>query len=283
MPDPDHSRDGAPPGDLDQWVLDRVDQATGRLTVPMLAATAFGRATGRRAIAAAIRRLVDHGELIYTYDHGCSFVERSFDRPVRISGRVVLRPPHVPYRAASDEAVVVIRPGAAFGNGRHPSSRLALRGVETALAAKGGAAPPSTDALLDIGTGSGILMLAALHLGVRRAVGIDTDPCARAEARDNAARNGLADRVSVSGRELFGVEERFSMVTANLRYPSLVRLAGAIGTRLAPGGRLVLSGIKSGECEAVEAVYEAGGMETLWRGDEKGWAALVLVKKGMEP
>ena len=123
-------------------------------------------------------------------------------------------------------------------------------------------------------------MMAALRLGVERAVGIDLDPCALAEAAGNAALNGLGHRVSIGGRDLDLMRGEYAMVTANLRYPTLLRLADRIAGRLAPGGRLVLSGIKVEECEDARKSYESRGLKTLWTGSEKGWAALLFRATG---
>ena len=80
--------------------------------------------TDRRIVRLAIRDLVSLGELTYTYIYGVSFLEKSFDKPVRISGRIVIKPPDKAYKAQPREIVVNIAAGAAFGNGAHPSTCL---------------------------------------------------------------------------------------------------------------------------------------------------------------
>jgi len=262
--------------EIEKLILNYVGDSHRRLTRPMLVKTVSRRASAnRKKIDSAVRSLIDSGQLAYTYEHGCSFVELSFLRAVRISGHVVLKPPGIDYVPGPRDIVVVIHPGASFGTGRHPSSRLAVRGIEYALNV-GTAQNAAT--LLDIGTGSGILMIAALLMGVRRAVGLDTDPCARAEARENAAANGIADRVNIDARDLSDIGGRFSMVTANLRSPTLARLADNIAGLTASQGHAVLSGIKANEIEELKGAYEGRKLSCVWEAVEKEWAAVVLQK-----
>lgn len=227
-----------------------------------------------------IRRLLADGELAYSYEYGTSYLDISPHRPLRVSDHIVVLPPGIDNHLATSppDAAVRIATGASFGSGRHPSTRLALRAVDAVIAGAGGRLSGKESILLDIGTGSGILAIAALHLGIGRAVGIDPDPCARAEARENAAVNGLAARFSVTDQTLSQVPDgdRFTIVTANLRYPTLRQLGEWIGAHLAPGGSLVLAGIKCDEQADLLAVYGRVGFACHWRAAEKGWVGLAL-------
>jgi ribosomal protein L11 methyltransferase len=225
-----------------------------------------------------IKGLLAGGELSFTYEYGTSYLEISFQRPQRVTERIVILPPGVDLNDTRASAVVRIITGASFGSGRHPTTRLALRGIDAAATLSDCSFDQNGAVLLDIGTGSGILALAALQLGFDRAVGIDPDPCARAEAVQNAALNGLGSRFLITDQPLAKLprEEPFAMVTANLRYPTLVRLCAVIVSHLAPAGWLVLSGIKCDELAAVMAVYGEKGFVCRWRETEKGWVGLLL-------
>jgi ribosomal protein L11 methyltransferase len=155
---------------------------------------------------------------------------------------------------------------------------LALRALDAALSLATAQFNDSDTALLDIGTGSGVLAIAALQLGIHRAVGIDPDPCARVEAAGNAVLNGLASRFTITDEPLSRLpyREKFTIITANLRYPTLVRMCGKIVSHQATGGLLVLSGIKSDEQAVVMAVYGEKGLACRWQATEKGWVGLVL-------
>ena len=102
-----------------------------------------------------IHAMVCEGELVYVYEHGCSIVTTSLYRPVRLSPRMVLLPPDVRYRPAVHEVIFRIQSGAAFGSGGHPTTRLALRGIEYALLHDHTNRNRPEGAVVDIGTGSG--------------------------------------------------------------------------------------------------------------------------------
>jgi ribosomal protein L11 methyltransferase len=232
----------------------------------------------KTSVQDAIRELVVSGALAYTAEHGRTFLEPSFDRPVRVSERIVLTPPDRDVPPGPGDIVVRLRPGAAFGVGRHPTTRLALRGIEFALSGDGAARSRAGSRVLDIGTGSGVLMIAAVKLGIENGVGLDIDPCAVAEASHNVRLNGLAGRIEISDRGLERVEGVFSLVVANLRLPTLARLAAPIAALTMPGGALVVSGVQHEEQAAVMDAYGRQRFECAWSVAEDRWVGLVLYK-----
>jgi ribosomal protein L11 methyltransferase len=236
---------------------------------------------GARQIRFIIRSLLTAGELSYTYEYGTSYLEISVRRPLNITERIVILPPGVDLNPGKSSAAVRISTGAAFGSGRHPTTRLALRAIDAAVSLSTAQFTDKDTALLDIGTGSGILAIAALQLGITRAVGIDPDPCARVEAAENAVYNGFASRFTITDQPLSRLphSEKFTIITANLRYPTLVRLCGTVISHLATDGSLVLSGIKRDEQAFVMAVYGEKGFACRWQATEKGWVGLVLQQR----
>ncbi|MGD9358569.1 MAG: 50S ribosomal protein L11 methyltransferase, partial [Desulfobacterales bacterium] len=132
--------------------------------------------------------------------------------------------------------------------------------------------------VLDIGTGSGILILTAVLGGMDGGLGIDIDSCARVEAAVNVKNNGLEDRITISGQSLDTIDQRFTMVLANLRYPSLKRLYPRLTEVTAQGGVLILSGIKNDEVADLLEVYTKCRFKCLWSVDELGWTGVVLEK-----
>jgi ribosomal protein L11 methyltransferase len=269
--------DGAPAGGLRERVLKFI---AGRRQTPadILKALSHPPVFPKASVQAAIRELVAAGALSYTAEHGRTFLEPSFDRPVRVSERIVLTPPGRDVPPGPGEIVVRLRPGAAFGVGRHPTTRLSLRGIEFALSGDGAARPRAGSRVLDIGTGSGVLTIAAVKLGIENGVGLDIDPCAVAEASHNVMLNGLAGRIAISDRGLEGLEGVFSLVVANLRLPTLARLAAAIAALTMPGGALVVSGVQQEEQAAVCAAYGRQRFECTWSAAEDRWVGLVLYK-----
>ena len=232
----------------------------------------------KRQIRNLIRDLVFSGELTYTYEFGSTFLERSFSKPVRISRYVVLAPPDHPYRAKPNDVVVRLKPGAAFGIGRHPSTRLAIKGIEFVLLSEQAVDRQPDRTVLDIGTGSGVLILAAVLGGMDRGLGIDIDSCARVEAVANVKINGLEDRIMISGQSLETINQRFSMVLANLRYPSLIKFFARLAEVTDTGAALVLSGLKGDEVDDVLKIYTKSCFECMWTVNELDWAGVVLQK-----
>ena len=175
--------------------------------------------------------------------------------PLRFGARTWIVPwnRELPEEAtATDAAVVRLDPGLAFGSGTHPTTALCLRWLDDL--AEDGALRGAT--VLDFGCGSGILALAALKLGAAHAVGVDNDPQAVLATHDNAARNGVEDRLQV-----FLPQDApaaiYPVVVANILATALDALADVLAARVAPGGRIALSGILVGQEDALLARYAA--------------------------
>ncbi len=203
----------------------------------------------------------------------------SFDRPVRVSERIVLAPPERAFQPGPADEVIRIMPGAAFGAGRHPTTRLALKAIDFMLGHHGGSMAQAGSRVLDIGTGSGVLAMAAVMLGIETGLAVDIDPCAVAEAKANVDLNGLSERIVVCDRNAETIDGGYQMVTANLRTPTLVRLAPYVAEQVDPRGALVISGIRAEECGELLCAFEAHFFDVLWRGEEQEWAGLALMKK----
>jgi len=233
----------------------------------------------RRELRAAIRRLLDCGELSYSYELGQSFLERSFNRPIQVTSRITLAPPG--HAAGADHSGITIRlaPGAAFGYGQHPTTRMALAAIDQALEVK-----PASDAnrqnyVLDLGTGSGVLVIAAVKLGMSAGLGLDRDPCALAEAQKNVALNALAANIQIKNMPLDAIPDQYGLITANLRLPTLIEYRDSIIPGLLPEGMLILSGIKSDEQTKLRDYYSRLEMKVLRHWNEKGWATLLMQKR----
>jgi ribosomal protein L11 methyltransferase len=155
---------------------------------------------------------------------------------------------------AADAAVIRLDPGLAFGSGTHPTTSLCLQWLD-ALAA-GGELQGRT--VLDFGCGSGILALAALKLGAGHAVGVDNDPQAILATHDNAERNGVGDRISVHlPANEPAATTAYPIVVANILASALDALADTLAARVAPGGRIALSGILIGQEDELLRRYGA--------------------------
>jgi ribosomal protein L11 methyltransferase len=192
--------------------------------------------------------------------------------PFRLTSRVVIRPPWEPYAAGPSEIVLELEPGRAFGTGLHATSALVARALEARAEVFTG------KPMLDVGTGSGILALVGVALGASRARAVDVDPDAVEVAVENAARNGLADRLTADTSPLSSVEGTFAMVTANIEARVLVPMAHELSARVAPGGMLVLSGILETQADDVRRAFDQLALIEVPREGE--WVAMVMSRIG---
>jgi ribosomal protein L11 methyltransferase len=158
---------------------------------------------------------------------------------------------------------IILDPGLAFGTGSHPTTRLCLAWLAANL--RGG------EAVLDYGCGSGILAIAALKLGGRRALGVDIDPQAIAAARDNAARNEVAAEFADATARL---DFQADIVIANILANPLKLIAPILAGHCVTGGTLVLSGVLAGQAGDVTAAYRHW-FELVVGDTDDGWVSLV--------
>ncbi len=196
--------------------------------------------------------------------------------PIEVGERLLIVPPWEarPEGARGSRVEVIIEPGRAFGTGHHGSTEGCLALLEAALLSRRERIP----SVLDIGTGTGILAIAAVKLGVPAALGIDVDPDAIAAARLNAGKNGCADRIRVAldTPETVFPPEPFRVVTANLLSHTHLGLLPHYKRLVAPGGLLVLGGILAAEAERVSKALGAGGFERSSGVVVDGWSSLLL-------
>ena len=270
-------KDQVEPDSLRETALSMVTTSSAKITPVNLEKRLFEEyALNKRQIKSVIRDLVTGGDLVYTYEYGRTFLEPSFARPVRVSEHIVLQPPGHHYSTKLNDVVVKIKAGASFGAGNHPTTRLALKGIEFVLLGdQTGDKKPNTS-VLDIGTGSGVLLITAILCGMQNGLGVDIDVCARVEAAENFSINGLDDRVAISGQSLADIHQRFSVILANLRFPSLKKMLFQINERADKNCFLILSGIRDRELDDLMKAYEKIQFEKIWTGNELGWSGVVL-------
>src|SRR5262249_55496939 len=200
--------------------------------------------------------------------------------PIEVGARLLIVPPWEARERSGEGArvQVIIEPGRAFGTGHHGSTEACLALIEEALRA------PCAGPVLDIGTGTGILAIAAVKLGAPPTLAIDVDPDAIAAARVNAERNGCADRITLSlgGLETLPAGLRFHLVAANLLSHTHLALVARYQQIVAPGGLLVLGGILADEHQCVTDALLAAAFEPVALRVLNGWASL-LVKLPARP
>jgi ribosomal protein L11 methyltransferase len=185
-----------------------------------------------------------------------------------VADRLLVRPSWSRRRPAKRHVEIVLDPGLSFGTGHHPTTRFCL---DQLVACRD---PGQRQSFLDIGTGSGLLALAAARLDYQPVLAFDHDPQAVAVARRNARRNRLTRRLQISRHDLRKFQRRrpaqFDFVCANLTADLLVSERERIGNCVSPGGKLALAGILRTELDAVVEAYAGNGF-TLQRAGEGGF------------
>lgn len=199
---------------------------------------------------------------------------KSFFQPLKITDRIVIKPSWQYYHRLEGEVIVELDPGMAFGTGTHPSTSMCLKVIdELALIC----APRGALRLLDVGTGSGILAIAAAKVGFTEAAGIDYDHIAIGVAQKNADMNGVAGVASFSTTPVRLMEGHYPVVVANILPHVLINMKEHLVARLEPGGYLVLSGILIDKAAEVKSAF-AGDVHFFKELHEEQWACLVFQK-----
>lgn len=187
--------------------------------------------------------------------------------PRRVSERIVVAPVGRDVEPGDGDLVLRLEPGTAFGTAEHPTTRGCLRLLEAVIRPR--------DRVADIGTGSGILAIAAALLGARRVLALEADPLACASARRNVTANDVADRVdvrevTVGPADLRGLR-RLDVVLANLEAGILRDLLPRLRRALAPDGSLILGGVTGGERGPLLYTAAAAGLEMARHEEVEGW------------
>ena len=197
-------------------------------------------------------------------------------KPLRVGKHLLIVPTWEEAVPQSDDLVIRIDPGMAFGTGGHETTRLCLEMLESVMEDGPLLTVPS---LLDLGTGSGILAMTASLLGAGRILALDIDPDAVVVARENLALNQLSDNVECGTDPLESLTERFDIILANILAEELVRLAPYLTDRLLPGGSLILSGILAEKEQLVRRGFDSQPLKYSRTASAGEWVAMLYRNK----
>ncbi len=196
-------------------------------------------------------------------------------KPLEIGAALLVKPSWIKRRARPGQAIVVLDPGLSFGTGQHPTTSFCLREIVRRRH------PGTPQAMLDIGTGSGILAIAAVKLGYAPVHAFDFDPESVRVARTNARVNRVARRLRLTRRDLtrlpLAATQRYDLVCANLISTVLLAERERIVRRLRPAGVLVVAGILNSEFRQVRAAFEPHGLRLVAHKREKEWTSGTFV------
>lgn len=198
---------------------------------------------------------------------------KKYYKPFRIGSHLVVKPTWEPYQAQQEDLVIELDPGMAFGTGTHETTNMCMQLLEKHL--------QDGMRVMDVGTGSGILAIAAARLGAKQVLAIDIDPSAVKVANENVALNGVQDQVRVVVGDLCKSEAMpCDLAVANIVADAICMLAGPLTRHLEKNRLLICSGIiREREQDVMNAALQAG--YTLFDRIEKGeWVALALRNEG---
>ncbi len=196
---------------------------------------------------------------------------KKYFKPIPL-GRVTIVPAWEDYASTEGEVIIKIDPGMAFGTGTHETTRLVMKIMQDEIF--GG------ESVLDVGCGSGILSICAAKLGASLCRAYDIDPVAVKVARENVERDGLSDKIEVGVSDLLsGVCRKsggYTVCVANIVADIILRMLPDIGSYLAPGAPIILSGIVMDRAEEIECAAKALGYSVVRRECENDWVALMI-------
>ena len=195
---------------------------------------------------------------------------RKYYHPMDIGSRLAIVPSWQEYD--TDRVKLILDPGLAFGTGGHETTSLCLEALDQRV--RGG------ERVLDIGTGSGILAIAALKLGAASAEGVDIDPVAVRTAGENAALNGVADKLTVLVGDLSDkASGKYDIITANIVANAIISLAPSVPGLMAEGAAFIASGIIDSRKGEVIAALEKAGLSVQEVKEKRGWECIVCKRR----
>ena len=193
-------------------------------------------------------------------------------KPAKVGERIVVKPGWEDYDPSEGELVIEMDPGMAFGSGLHETTSMCVKALEKYM--------PEDARVLDVGTGTGILAMAAVLLGAENALGIDIDEEAVRVATENIRKNDLEGSISVIKGDLMeGVDYRPDVIVANLMADLVMMLSPAAAIQLDPGGIYITSGILDIKEDVVKKAIEAAGFDIIEVLADGEWRAIAAVKR----
>jgi len=189
-------------------------------------------------------------------------------QPIRVTEKIIIAPSWHPVKDA-EKIVLTIDPKMTFGTGYHETTRIMIRLMEQYIRSK--------HTVLDIGTGTGILAIASIHLGAASAVAVDTDDLTMDNGPENALRNNVSDRIHFRVGSIDVVSEPyFDIVVANIIRNTIIELLDGMAAKVAPAGTLLLSGLLAGDHDIITAEVEKRGFTVVSVMQENDWIGMAV-------
>ncbi|WP_281888287.1 50S ribosomal protein L11 methyltransferase [Paenibacillus sp. YYML68] len=242
----------------------------------------------KQSVAQLAEYDIDTGEPTYELklvdDEDWANAWKQYFKPIRVSERLTIKPTWEEYTPSEGEIILELDPGMAFGTGTHATTALCLRTIEKVI--QGG------EDVIDVGTGSGILAIAAEKLGARHVLALDLDPVAVSSATENTRLSGLSEHITVklsdllqainegrsSGSSELGVQLPVQVVVANILAEIIVLFVDDVYEALQPGGTYIVSGVIKSKQQLVEEALTKAGFRVDEVNEEQDWIVLIARK-----
>lgn len=196
---------------------------------------------------------------------------KQYYKPVKVSDKMVIVPTWEEYEASSDEIIIELDPGMAFGTGTHPTTVMCLQALEKTI--------KTGDHLIDVGTGSGVLSIAGAKLGASPVNAYDLDEVAVVSAKQNIALNDVDGLIDVKQNNLLnGVEAQADVVVGNLLAEIVIDFTPQVPAVLKPGGLFISSGIIEGKKDDVKDALLAANFSIVETIEMEDWVAFIAKK-----
>lgn len=192
-------------------------------------------------------------------------------QPIEVGNKITIKPSWANYENTSGRIVIQIDPKMSFGTGYHETTRLTLQLLEKYI--------QKNDVVLDVGTGTGILAIAAIKLGGSHALGIDNDEWSIDNAKENVSANNLSDKIEISDSALASLPEtKYDLITANIMLNTILEMLPEIVNRIKPGGVILFSGLLLIDEKAFTIGIDKYGLHIKEKLTEGEWLAFAVQK-----
>ncbi|MGG7323428.1 50S ribosomal protein L11 methyltransferase [Clostridium baratii] len=216
---------------------------------------------------------VGRGEVLVEKTHEEDWANnwKKYYKPSKVGEKIVVKPIWEDYEKKGDELVVELDPGMAFGTGDHETTRMCIQALEKYV--------EKDSTVFDVGTGSGILAIAAAKLGAKKAVGVDLDPVAVESAKENVSYNNLDNIEVLYGNLVEVIEGKADIVVANIIAEIICILIDDVKRVLKQGGMFITSGIIHERVKMVTDKLEESGFEVIKVNKDGEWNCIIAKAK----
>lgn len=191
--------------------------------------------------------------------------------PIEISDKIVIKPTWKEYNKKLNQVVIEIDPKMSFGTGHHETTRLMIWGLEKYIR--------QNARVLDVGTGTGVLCIAAIFMGASNAIGIDNDAFAYENSKENIKLNGVEEKIRIIKGDISSIpQEKFDIITSNIDFRTNNEYIKSYEKYLSENGVIILSGLLISDEQKMEAVVEACSLKVIDKKYENEWCCLIVTR-----